>query len=267
MAREPGLFMALGALGMHSTDKIKKLSMSTAVNLQRYATKMGQFTSMNAAAISAFKPLSAPSSSAAPARQPLKEVDANTPTSTNPKGAKLPSGSSSGTARRINQARTVTLFVKGLTTEDRRLEVESSLLRVKGVISFLIDLSLQKATIRTLTEADVLINAITSATGLRVSTKEFLSRRSPKTLAPSVTLSEVSTEDEEEDDEEDDSEGDSSDSEDDDGPKYLDEDENWNTSRVESCKYAIVTESDAKNPASNPATNGWFGRISKALWG
>lgn len=266
MAREPGLFMALGALGMHSTDKIKKLSMSTAVNLQRYATKMGHFTSMNAAAISAFKPLSAPSSSA-PSRQPLKEVDANTPTSTNPKGAKLPSGSSSGTARRINQARTVTLFVKGLTSEDRRLEVESSLLRVKGVISFLIDLSLQKATIRTLTEADVLINAITSATGLRVSTKEFISRRSPKVLAPAVTLSETTEDDSEDDEEEDDSEGDSSDSEDDEGPKYLDEDENWNTSRIESCKYAIVTESDAKNPATNPATNGWFGRISKALWG
>lgn len=259
--------MALGTLGMHSTEKIKKLSMSTAVNLQRYVAKMGQFTTMNAAVISAFKPLSA-SSSSATTRQPLKEVDANTPTSTNPKGAKLPSGSSSGTARRINQARTVTLFVKGLTTEDRRLEVESSLLRVKGVISFLIDLSLQKATIRTLTEADVLINAITSATGLRVSTKEFLSRRSPKTIAPAVTLTETTEDDSEDDDEEeDDSEGDSSGSEDDEGPKYLDEDENWNTSRVESCKYAIVTESDAKNPATNPATNGWFGRISKALWG
>ena len=281
MAHEQGLFSTLGVLGMRGSERIKKLSMATAMHLQRHVSKPGpmSFGAMTVAAFGKVAPT--------PSRQALREVDPNTPTNSGgsgAKGANIASGSSSGGTRRLNQARTVTLFVKGLTTEERRMEIESALLRVKGVISFLIDLGQQKVTIRSLTEADILVNAIRGTTGLRVSTKELPLRASsgvtPRTpvgngdAQPQKREEDNSNEDEDEDedDDEDDSSISGSDDEDDDnGPTYLDEDEEWNSKNVQNSKFAIVTESEAKASAAASsgaaASGGWFGRISKALWG
>jgi len=285
MAHEQGLFSTLGVLGMRGSERIKKLSMATAMHLQRHVAKPGpmSFGAMTVAAFGKAAPATAP----APSRQALREVDPNTPTNSSgsgAKGANIASGSSSGGTRRLNQARTVTLFVKGLTTEERRMEIESALLRVKGVISFLIDLGQQKVTIRSLTEADVLVNAIRGTTGLRVSTKELPLRASssltPKTPAGNGDAqlrkreedNEVDEDDEDDDEDDDDSSISGSDDEgDENGPTYLDEDEEWNSKNVQNSKFAIVTESEAKASAAAgsgaAASGGWFGRISKALWG
>jgi len=66
----------------------------------------------------------------------------------------------------LQKAKTVILYIKGLTSEDTRSQVETALVSVKGVISFMIDLYGQKATIRTMTTMEVIIKAIRDQTGL-----------------------------------------------------------------------------------------------------
>ena len=119
-----------------------------------------------------------------------------------------------------------------------RKELESALLQVKGVISFLIDLYSQKAVIRTRTTAEALIQAI-STIGMEASLRSFKA-------TPSQAKENVSE------------------------PDYLDdaEDEVKDNSKV----LSTVEQKEApKNNANNNNNNnggGWgWNRLAKALWG
>lgn len=229
MAKEPGLYMGIKSLLSHASERFKSLSLSTFNNLRNYSkfVPMEEITQKGQS------------------RSALKEIDGNSTPSSDKKG------SSSSSKKNSSQAKTVTLYVSGLRTEDSRKEVEYALLRVKGVVSILIDLPQQKAVIRTMTTADILIGAIYSATGMKASTKETSICKESIAVA-STCISQESDEEysesEEGDEEEDDDE----------------EDEDWAKS-AEKVKYAIVKEVDAKEQPVQQ--NRWFSRITKALWG
>ena len=114
-----------------------------------------------------------------------------------------------------------------------RKELESALLQVKGVISFLIDLYSQKAVIRTRSSAEALIQAINSI-GMQASLR--------KTDVSSSRSKENEAE-----------------------PDYLDdvEEEVKDNSKVLS---VVETKEAPKENASNNGGWGW-NRIAKALWG
>jgi len=71
----------------------------------------------------------------------------------------------------VTQARTHTLYVKGLNSEDRKSLLETALLTVRGIVSFLIDIYNQKVTIRSLTSLEEIVRAI-SSTGMTASLED-----------------------------------------------------------------------------------------------
>lgn len=67
---------------------------------------------------------------------------------------------------KLQTAKVVILYIKGLTSEEARAKVEQALVSVKGVVSFMIDIYEQKATIRTMTTIEALTKAIRDHSGL-----------------------------------------------------------------------------------------------------
>jgi len=64
---------------------------------------------------------------------------------------------------KVGSARTYHLYIKDLTNDDLKQKIESVLLGVKGVLSFLIDTCARKAVVRTLSPVDALTGAIRGA--------------------------------------------------------------------------------------------------------
>ena len=211
------------------------------------------------------KPSVTPSASSAASQKSAAPSGVISSSSSQPRSSDSRSGSGVSGGR-LGQARTVTLYVAGLTNEEARKKVELALLKVKGVVSFLIDLYGQKVVIRSLVTADVLQQAMVQ-TGMKCSTRQ-IPKPSPESQKKSAAAAEDSEDDEDDDDEEEDDE-DEDDEEGEDEPDYLDEPEEEEAKTQEANKYAIVTEEYAARKAEEnvPAGGGWFGRISKALWG
>lgn len=88
------------------------------------------------------------------------------------------------------QPKTYTLVIQGLNSESSKAELESSLLSVRGVVSFLIDLFQQRAVVRSVAPAEEIIASIHSTTSMHASvadndedvTKENNTCNSPKYL-------------------------------------------------------------------------------------
>jgi hypothetical protein len=122
-----------------------------------------------------------------------------------------------------------------LTNDVNRKELESALLQVKGVISFLIDLYSQKAVIRCRCSTDMLIKAV-NGIGMEASlTKKVIQCSDENDVEPD----------------------------------YLDDEEEVET--VDKSKALSFVETTKENNRGNNAANnngGWgWGRIAKALWG
>jgi hypothetical protein len=75
-------------------------------------------------------------------------------------------GNSSTRTMNKGVARTYTIFIKGLNNEKSKAQVETALLGVKGVVSFLVDLFQQRAIIRSITSAEEIIASIEQTTSL-----------------------------------------------------------------------------------------------------
>jgi len=132
------------------------------------------------------------------------------------------------------RAKTYTIYVLALSKEADRANIEAALIKVKGVVSFLIDISEKKVVVRSMTSGEKLIDAISE------SGYEGTFNKPETDIAPAVTPAR----------------------------KYLEEeDEN-----AVSNNYGIITQEQAASMSKNAPDNngGWFGwgsRITRALWG
>jgi hypothetical protein len=127
-----------------------------------------------------------------------------------------------------------------LSTEPKRKEVESVLLRKKGVISFLIDLFSQKITIRSTLTLEGLIAHINANCSMVASAKELQDVHDKENISHDYL------------DEED-------------APKAKAEAKEgwfgWSGSASQTKSTSIMVNN------SSTEQNGWFGRISRSLWG
>mmetsp|Transcript_10789 Transcript_10789/g.27284 ORF Transcript_10789/g.27284 Transcript_10789/m.27284 type:complete len:267 (+) Transcript_10789:247-1047(+) len=135
-------------------------------------------------------------------------------------------------------AATHTVYVQGLTTEPKRKEVESILLRKKGVISFLIDLFSQKITIRSTLTVHELVKHINQSCSMLASTKEFQEVEDKENVSHDYLDEEVEKASKQE------------------GK------EGWFGWGSQQQKSTSIMVND-----SSVQQSGWFGRISKSLWG
>eukprot|EP01104_Vermistella_antarctica_P013185 TRINITY_DN3961_c0_g1_i8.p1 TRINITY_DN3961_c0_g1~~TRINITY_DN3961_c0_g1_i8.p1 ORF type:complete len:273 (+),score=74.15 TRINITY_DN3961_c0_g1_i8:261-1079(+) len=148
LAKEKGLVLAVKKLMLSRDNTMKAAALSTYTNLQGH---------INAgAATSASKVLAARATSRSNGGQRNKR--------SNRRGSNAFFSDKVNT--KLNTARTFNILIKGLTSEESRTKVEGALVRVKGVISFLVDLYAQKITVRAMTTAETIISAIKKNTGM-----------------------------------------------------------------------------------------------------
>jgi len=198
ISQEPGLMKALEKVTQSASQKMKNLAFSIQNNIQATATPKRNQTS------------------------PLAQRNRNIANNTN-------------ATEKKTRAQTYTLYFSGLTSEKDRTSVEQTLVRIKGVVSFLIDLFNQKAVVRSLTNAETLVETIIKETG-------FCTSLTPFEVVPDETV--VATE----------------------MPGYLEEEEE--EEMEENGPQSLAVRKSPTKDTENNATWGWgLGRIGKALWG
>lgn len=104
----------------------------------------------------------------------------NVDTPTQVSNCSTPSSSGAGRSGK-RKPKTVTIYVVGLTNEDARKQLSQALLKIKGVISFLIDLYAQKAVVRTMTTPNTLIQQLEISTQMKISLQPIQAVVAPKT--------------------------------------------------------------------------------------
>jgi hypothetical protein len=207
MAKEAGLVKMVRNHLNHSDEAVKQKAMATYINLQGYIKQAPN----------------TPQGQSQAQTRGLTKQKTNTPS----EGAKKPN-------RKMANAKTITLYISGMTNDNHRKQLETALLRVRGVVSFLIDLYAQKAVIRTLVSAETLVRAIRDTTGMTASQR----KHSP------------------------DASGTPEPDKENDAPGYLDDSTD---DLQEHSKTALAKQDDKNDPQQ---AWGWgLGRISKALWG
>lgn len=159
MASEPGLLKNVKKLMVTGSLKEKKVAIQAYTNLQAHAAKE--------------KETPAPSSVAPEVDQENVAPDNTRPAKSGVGHSKLQgkTGASYGDSVRTRAANTFTIYVSGLSTEEARSQIESVLLKIKGVISFFFDLCEQKVVIRSTVATDDVIDRI-AANGWKASTNK-----------------------------------------------------------------------------------------------
>jgi copper chaperone CopZ len=158
----------------------------------------------------------------------------------------------SGSRVNINSAHTHTLFISGLKDDKTKKLISECLVNVKGVISFVIDLTEQKVIVRSIISIDNIIQAIFSSTGMRASLKE-----TPKSQHHQHHLTETHQDDNKEN-----------------YPDYLPESKHSSNSNNSNRGWfglgAIISFSDAKKKEQQKqrdasSSESWFSKLGKAL--
>eukprot|EP01114_Cavostelium_apophysatum_P004888 TRINITY_DN1532_c0_g1_i1.p1 TRINITY_DN1532_c0_g1~~TRINITY_DN1532_c0_g1_i1.p1 ORF type:complete len:303 (+),score=70.72 TRINITY_DN1532_c0_g1_i1:82-990(+) len=127
----------------------KKLAGNTYATLQKY---------INVDKVPITNPVTSTSESSQPAQMPLRDT-------TNTQGN---SGVGLGffsekVTHALSNAKTYTFYIKSLNTEASRMQLESVLLAVKGIISFSLDVRAHRAVIRSSLASSDLLNGLKSA--------------------------------------------------------------------------------------------------------
>jgi len=136
MAKEEGLAPALRRLMLHSDTTVKKLSMAVYSNIQEDMS-----TGVRSATAAA------------------KSTAASTANDSHVVGSVL----TEPVSLKASTARTYHVYIKELADEALKPQIEATVLSIKGVLSFLIDVYARKAVIRTTTSAEALTNALKGA--------------------------------------------------------------------------------------------------------
>lgn len=209
MKQERSLLSYVQILQTHARSDIQNLSKSIITNLES-----------STSSVKSTETRRTPKSTTG---TPLQECSNNTTPST---------GGNNSSKKR---ARTVTIYVSDLVNETQRKALSEALLKVKGVISFLIDLYAQKVVVRTLTSSSFLVTNLQETTEMNISLK-------PHTVNKTKKIRQT--------------------------PEYLadsdDEDENSTSNNCALAKKRTAEDIDDQQQA----WGGWgFGRIAKALWG
>lgn len=166
MASEPGLLKNVKKLMVTGSLKEKKVAIQAYTNLQAHAAKEPK-PEQNAEATT---------HTDVPAAENQAEAKSHAKPTTALAGHKHPMQAKTGLSMygdsvRTRAANTFTLYIGGMNTESARSQIESILLKSKGVISFFFDLCEQKVVIRATMTADDVIERISSG-GWKASTNK-----------------------------------------------------------------------------------------------
>ena len=154
MVHEKGLLHNLTLLTENEEERVRETALSTKCNLN---TRRQPVNDENQNGQDACSPNQQTTSKA----QPLQD-------SSN-RQASLGIFASKAVTKNVKTARTFTVWVPGMVREDHRGEIEAVLVRIRGVVSFLLDVFSRKAIIRSLVPLEVLIDTIQQKTGFEVS--------------------------------------------------------------------------------------------------
>eukprot|EP01095_Lingulamoeba_sp_RSL-Kostka_P010186 TRINITY_DN3623_c0_g1_i1.p1 TRINITY_DN3623_c0_g1~~TRINITY_DN3623_c0_g1_i1.p1 ORF type:complete len:313 (+),score=101.82 TRINITY_DN3623_c0_g1_i1:64-1002(+) len=249
MSEELELMTSICKLMKHKEEKINKIALSTYINIQSYS-KQNIFSVFNPN-LCLFKnqnnnktqqqttmindenshQINNQNNNNSSIKTPLREQNVNiqTPNSSNNNSSTKRNKYSSGPIKRFATASNITIYISELKNEEIRKRIESILLRIKGVISFLIDLSKAKVVVRSFISPDKIV-AVLDRKGFQASLHKFSEE-----------------EDKENTDE----------------PDYLDESDDEEEDRT-----ALVSTKEPAEEKEEPSWfGGWGGKLSRALWG